>query len=192
MALLSNMVPIGTELPDVALPALDGDLVSLRDYAADKPLLVVFTCNHCPYVRHVEAKLGELTAEYADRVATIAISSNDVEQYPDDDAAGLASQKDRAGWHFPYLIDDEQAVATIFNAACTPDFFLFDANSTLAYRGAFDHSTPKNGQPLTGELLRAALEATINGEPVPEPHKPSMGCGIKWKPGNEPATVIHA
>ncbi len=187
MALYSTMVPLGTPLPDVSLPDLDGSYVSLAQIRDSGSLLVIFTCNHCPYVRHIEAKLGELVTEFADRELTVtAISSNDIGQYPDDDADGLRAQQVRAGWNFPYLMDEDQSAAKTFNAACTPDFFLYGPSGLLAYRGAFDGSTPKNGEPLTGELLRSAITSTLAGEPVPEPHKPSMGCGIKWKPGNEP------
>lgn len=150
----------------------------------------MFGCNHCPYVRHIEAALGGLIDEYpADALTVVAISSNDVDQYPDDDVAGLQDQHDRAGWHFPYLIDADQSVAKAFNAACTPDFFLFDRDGSLVYRGAFDTSSPKNGEPLTGSMLRSALDATLQDQTVPEPHRPALGCGIKWKPGNEPAAI---
>ena len=192
MAVLSNVfsVPLGTQLPDVALPDLAGDIINLRDHANGGALLVVFGCNHCPYVRHIEHALGELVAEFApSTLAVIAISSNDVGQYPDDDVAGLRAQRDRSGWDFPYLVDSDQSVAKSFNAACTPDFFLFDAAGSLQYRGAFDYSTPKNSEPVTGKLLRDAVRAVVKGETVPEPHKPAMGCGIKWKPGNEPDTI---
>ena len=188
MALLSNMVPLGTPLPDVTLPRLDGSHVGLAQIRGSGCLLVVFAANHCPYVRHVESALGALVAEFGDEPLTVvAIGSNDVAQYPDDDAEHLREQQHRAGWNFPYLIDEDQSAARAFRAACTPDFFLYDSDGVLAYRGAFDASTPKNGEPLTGDMLRNAITATMNGEPVPAPHKPAMGCGIKWKPGNEPS-----
>lgn len=183
-------VPLGSAVPTVALPDLDGNLQSPASLADGRALLVFFGCNHCPYVRHVETALGELVAEYSPTdLAVVAISSNDIDQYPDDDVAGLREQRDRAGWQFPYLVDSDQSAAKVFNAACTPDFFLYDRTGSLAYRGAFDSSSPKNDQPLTGELLRAAIDAVLAGEGVPEPHQPALGCGIKWKPGNEPAAL---
>lgn len=182
---------LGTPVPDVSLPDINGESIHLTSYAARRPLLVLFGCNHCPYVRHIETALGALVDEYpATELAVIAISSNDVDQYPDDDIAGLQDQRDRAGWHFPYLVDAEQHAAKAFNAACTPDFFLFDRQGALVYRGAFDASSPKNSQPLTGDLLRAALDSAMRGEGVPEPHRPALGCGIKWKPGNESPVVV--
>jgi thiol-disulfide isomerase/thioredoxin len=166
-------------MPDVVLPDLNGDPLRLQEYADGQPLLVVFACNHCPYVRWVEALLGELVVEQ--QIRTVAINSNDAAAYPDDGPDGMHEQIVRADWRFPYLVDDSQEVARAFGAVCTPDFFIFDAEGRLVYRGAFDSSTPKNGQPLTGELLRQAITATRKGETTPEPHRPSMGCGIKWK-----------
>jgi peroxiredoxin len=180
MALESTMVPLGTPVPDVTLPDLDGDLVRLPDHAGGLPLLVVFAANHCPYVRWVEAELGRVVAAH-DGLRAVAISSNDVVAYPDDGPDGMRQQQVRAGWDFPYLRDGDQGAARAFGAACTPDLFLFDAHGRLAYRGAFDASTPKNGQPLTGALLRSAIEDVLAGRPVPEPHRPAMGCGIKWR-----------
>lgn len=188
MALESRMIPLGTPLPDATLPDLGGQLVSLRGVAGGRPLLVAFACNHCPYVKHLESEIGVVAAEAAAAgIAVVAICSNDVVSHPDDDVAGLRDQVARAGWDFPYLVDADQRVAHEFSAACTPDFFLFDADGRLAYRGAFDGSTPGNGVPVTGELMRAALADVAAGRPVAEPHRPSMGCGIKWTPGNEPA-----
>ena len=189
MAVLSSAfhVPLGTPLFDLSLPDLAGNQVSLQQLRGTGCLLVLWSANHCPYVRHVERALGALIGEFPSAsLATLAISSNDVNQYPDDDVAGLRAQRERAGWTFPYLVDSDQTAARTFHAACTPDFFLYNANGLLAYRGAFDDSTPKNDQPLTGDLLRTALTAVLAGQPVAEPHKPAMGCGIKWKPGNEP------
>jgi peroxiredoxin len=186
MALSSLMVPLGTPAPDFSLPSVDGPKVSLADFDGSA-LLVMFLCNHCPYVRHIESVLGPLVAEYTGKgLSAVAITSNDVENYPDDDVAGTAEQITRAGFTFPYLMDDDQSVATAYRAACTPDLFLYDADHRLAYRGAFDESRPRNDVPVTGALLRNAIEHVLRGEPVPEPHVPSMGCGIKWKPGNEP------
>lgn len=179
MAVESGPTPLGTPLPDVRLPDLSGNTVTLSDYADGQPLLVVFACNHCPYVRWVETKLAEVTS--AAGVRTVAIMSNDVAEYPEDSPAGLAEQIERAGWDFPYLIDEDQSAAHAFGAVCTPDFFLYDGQGRLAYRGAFDASSPKNGQPLTGDLLASALADVTAGRPVPEPHRPAMGCSIKWK-----------
>ncbi|MFC0531890.1 thioredoxin family protein [Phytohabitans kaempferiae] len=189
MAVSSFLVPLGTPAPDFALPSVAGPEVKLADVSAPA-LLVVFLSNHCPYVRHVESAFGAFAAEYADKgLATIAISSNDVENYPDDDVPGLAGQVERAGFTFPYLVDTSQEVAKAYGAACTPDFFLYDGQRRLVYRGAFDEARPKNDVPVTGDLLRAAADAVLRGEAVPEPHVPSLGCGIKWRPGNEPEPV---
>lgn len=180
MAVSSLMVPVGTPAPDFALPDLDGKLVSRDDLAAAPALLVTFLCNHCPYVRHIEAGLGHLLGQYPD-LAVVGICPNDVDVAPDDRPEKLAEQARRAGWTFPYLVDADQRVGRGYRAACTPDFFLYDEQRRLAYRGAFDDSTPGNGKPVTGDLLRAAVERVLAGEPVPEPHTPSMGCSIKWR-----------
>ena len=181
MAVSSLMVPIGTPAPDFALPDLTGATVRLDDLASAPALLVAFLCNHCPYVRHLEADLGELVAGYPD-LAVVGVCTNDADAYPDDQPERLGEQAARAGWTFPYLIDDDQRVGREYQAACTPDFFLYDADRRLAYRGAFDESTPGNGKPVTGALLRAAIDLVVAGKPVPEPHLPSMGCSIKWRP----------
>lgn len=186
MAVNSFMVPLGTSAPLFALPSLDGQTVASDDLAPGRPLLVMFLSNHCPYVRHIERELGSLVAEYAPGVAAVAICSNDIESYPDDGPVGLTEQVHRAGFTFPYLLDDTQEVALAYRGACTPDFFVYDAGRTLVYRGEFDESRPRNDTPVTGKALRVALELVLAGQPVPEPHVPSMGCGIKWKPGNEP------
>lgn len=181
------MVPLGTALPDLTLPDIGGAPTSLAALRQGRTFLVAFTCNHCPYVRHIESALGSLVDEYdVGQFGVVAISSNDVEQYPDDDVVGLLAQQERAGWHFPYLTDADQSAAKEFNAACTPDFFLYDSDGSLVYRGAFDASSPKNNEPLNGDLLRKAIDRTLRGEAVPEPHRPALGCGIKWKPGNAP------
>ncbi|MBA3488536.1 MAG: thioredoxin family protein [Longispora sp.] len=185
MAVTSLMVPIGTPAPDFDLPSLTGERVSLRDFDKAPALLVAFLCEHCPYVRHIENPFSTLLREFP-ALATVGICSNDPEAYPADGPEGLAAQAKRAGWEFPYLIDTSQDVAKAYRAACTPDFFLYSADRRLAYRGALDESTPGNGKPLTGELLRDAIERVLGGQPVPEPHKPSTGCSIKFRPGNEP------
>lgn len=179
MAVESTMVPLGSPLPSFALPDLAGREVSSTDYAG-RPLLVAFLCNHCPYVKHVEAGFGRLVAAHPG-LAVVGICSNDATDYPDDAPAGLAEQAARAGWAFPYLVDESQDVGHAFGAACTPDFFLYDATGALAYRGAMDGSTPGNQVPVTGELLDDAIRRVLAGETVPEPHRPSMGCSIKWR-----------
>jgi len=182
---LSNTA-IGDPIPiDVILPGVDGQLVNLDTLRNGRPLVVVFSANHCPYVQHIESKLGEIALANP-LVEFAAISSNDVDTYPDDDVAGMKDQLARAGWNFPYLFDTEQNVAKDFGAVCTPDFFIYDQTGHLAYRGAFDTSSPKNGNPLDGSLLQAALTHIVAGEAVPLPHRPAMGCGIKWMPGNDP------
>jgi peroxiredoxin len=187
MAVTSAMLPLGTPAPSFALPAVDGATVSSADLADAPALLVMFLSRHCPYVKHVQAELGRLGAEYAERgVAIVAICSNDAQRYPDDAPEGLARQAAEAGFTFPYLVDATQEVARAYGAACTPDFFLFDAERRLVYRGQMDDSRPSSDVPVTGEDLRAALDAVLAGDPVPGEQLPSMGCGIKWKPGNEP------
>jgi peroxiredoxin len=190
MAASSLMVPLGTPAHDFELPAADGTTVKLADLDG-RALLVMFLCNHCPYVRHVEAELGKAVAEYAGRgVAAVGICSNDLDAYPDDGPAGMTDQARRAGWQFPYLLDEDQQVAAAYRAMCTPDLFVYGADRRLAYRGAFDDSTPRNGQPVTGALLRGALDRVLAGESVPEPHRPSMGCSLKWRPGSQPSWLL--
>ena len=173
------MVALGSPLPAFCLPDLTGILVSSESFAG-KPVLVAFVCNHCPYVKHVERGLAETLQRHPD-LRVVGICSNDAEAYRDDAPAALAEQAARAGWAFPYLIDESQEVGRAFGAACTPDFFLYDADGRLAYRGAMDTSTPGNGAPVTGELLDEAISLVLAGQPVPEPHRPSMGCSIKWR-----------
>jgi peroxiredoxin len=190
MAVSSLMVPLGTPAHDFELPSADGSTVKLADLDG-RALLVMFLCNHCPYVRHVERALAATVAEYADRgLAVVAICSNDLDAYPEDGPAGMAEQARRAGFGFPYLLDEGQQVAAAYRAMCTPDLFLYDAARQLAYRGAFDDSTPRNGQPVTGALLRDALDRVLDGQPVPEPHRPSMGCSLKWREGNRPSWLL--
>jgi peroxiredoxin len=182
------MLALGTQAPDFSLPEVDGGTVSLADFRDAPALLVMFLCNHCPFVKHVRGELSRLGREYTARgVAVVAISSNDAEAYPDDGPDGMRSEKREAGYVFPYLYDESQEVAAAYQAACTPDFFLFDGERRLAYRGQLDGSRPGNDVPVTGEDLRAALDAVLAGQPVPEPQRPSLGCNTKWKPGNEPA-----
>lgn len=187
-AVNSLMVPLGTPAPDFALPSLDGTTVSLADFADAPALLVMFLSNHCPYVRHIEHGIAALTADYRPKgLAAVAICANDVANYPDDDVPGLRAQAERAGFTFPYLVDESQEVTKAYRAACTPDFFLYDADRRLAYRGEFDGARPGNDVPVDGSTMRAAVDRVLAGEAVSGPHRPSLGCSIKWKPGNEPA-----
>jgi peroxiredoxin len=177
------MLDLGTQAPEFALPRVDtGKVVALRDLAGAPATLVVFLCAHCPYVKHVAPVLAALTAEYIKRgVAIVGIASNDATAYPDDAPEALASDAAERGYKFSYLYDESQAVAKAYHAACTPDFFVFDGNRRLAYRGQFDASRPRNDLPVTGADLRAALDAVLAGTPVPKPQYPSIGCNIKWK-----------
>lgn len=188
MAKQSVMLPLGTAAPEFRLPDLEGNDVTLDDAAGAQATLVMFLCVHCPYVKHVEERLGALTAEYLDRgVGVVGINANDPDQHPEDAPAGMREQAKRAGFAFRYLIDDDQEVAKVYGAACTPDFFVFDADRRLAYRGQMDAARPGNDEPVTGKDLRAALDALLAGRDVPADQYPSMGCGIKWKPGNAPS-----
>lgn len=182
MATIAEHVPLGRPAPDFSLQAIDATVHTLADHADAEALVVVFLCNHCPYVNHVEAELGRIAADYAERgVQFLGICSNDVTTHPEDDVPGLRAQAARAHWTFPYLVDTSQDVARAYGAACTPDFFVHDRDRRLTFRGAMDESSPGNDRPSDGAMLRAALDATLAGEPVPEPHVPSMGCGIKWR-----------
>ncbi len=186
----STILALGTELPSFSLPGLDGAIVSDSDLTTADALIVAFLCPHCPFVRHVRRGFAQLAAEYALRnVATIGINSNDVVAYPEDDVAGMKREAEAAGYTFPYLWDDDQRVARAFHAACTPDFFVFDRQRRLVYRGQMDGSRPNTSTPVTGADLRRALEALLSGHPVPREQPPSVGCGIKWKPGT--ATDMH-
>lgn len=183
----SNMLELGTAAPDFALPDTSGQVVQRDDFASATALLVMFICNHCPYVKHVRAELARLGQDYLPRgVAVVAINSNDVIRYPADSPEKMAEEARTAGYTFPYLYDEAQAVARAYRAACTPDFFLFDRTRRLVYRGQLDGSRPGNGVPVTGRDLRAALDNLLTGQPVTPTQQPSMGCGIKWKPGNDP------
>ena len=187
MKTASTMLPLGTAAPDFSLPDTNGKMVSLGDFAAAPALVVVFMCNHCPYVKHIRSALAELAREYVGRgLAMVGINANDVSSHPDDRPARMAEEVRSAGYVFPYLYDESQAVAKAYRAACTPDFFLFDRERKLAYRGQFDDSRPGNGIPITGKDLRAALDALLAGRPVASDQRPSLGCNIKWKAGNEP------
>ena len=184
----STMLPLGTALPDFSLvDAASGSRVSADDLADRNALLVMFICNHCPFVKHVVGELGRLAEDYLPGgVGIVAINSNNVDAYPQDGPEHMRRLVEREGWEFPFLLDETQEVAKEFGAACTPDFFLFDADRRLAYRGQLDDSRPGSEGPVTGRDLRAALDAVLAGEPLPEDQKPSIGCNIKWRPGNEP------
>lgn len=184
----STMLPLGTPLPDFRLR----DTVSGRDVSPDglrdaPALLVAILCNHCPYVKHVRQGFAAFAKEYQDRgLAVVAISANDPESHPQDAPEKMAEEARAQGYTFPYLFDPDQETAKAFRAACTPEFYLFDGARKLVYRGQFDGSRPGNDVPVTGRDLRAAADAVLAGRPVPADQTPSVGCGIKWRPGNEP------
>ncbi len=183
----STMLPLGTEAPAFTLPDAEGRLVSLSDFDGAKALVVVFMCNHCPFVKHVIDGLVKLVKEYQPRgVAFVGINANDVSEFPEDRPEKMVQFAREKGFAFPYLYDETQDVAKQYRAACTPDFFVFDESRRLVYRGQMDDSRPGSNVPVTGADLRAALDAVLGDEGVPEEQKPSMGCNIKWKPGNEP------
>jgi peroxiredoxin len=184
----STMLPLGTRAPDFSLINVDGQTVSLADFRGAPALLVMFICNHCPYVKHVAPHLAELAVEYlAKGVAIVAINSNDTATYPADSPEQMVAEAETRGYAFPYLYDETQDVAKAYAAACTPDFFLFDGQQRLVYRGQLDDSRPDSGIPVTGRDLRTALEAVLAGREVPAQQKASLGCNIKWRPGHEPA-----
>lgn len=183
----STMLELGSPAPDFRLPDPQGKLVARDDFRDAPALLVVFMCNHCPFVKHIQVQLAALIAEFQPRgLAAVAINANDVANHPDDAPAKMAEEAARMSYTFPYLYDESQEVAKAYRAACTPDFFLFDAERKLAYRGQFDDARPGNDAPVTGADLRAAVEALLAGRAVSEEQKPSIGCNIKWRPGNEP------
>jgi peroxiredoxin len=187
VAVNSTMLPLGTKAPDFKLPDTSGKQVSLSQFTSAAALLVAFICNHCPYVKHIRSGLAQLARDYLPRkVAIVAISSNDIVNYPADSPARMAEEAKSAGYLFPYLFDETQSVAKAYRAACTPDLYLFDQTQRLVYRGQFDDSRPGNGIPVSGKDLRLALDAILSGKPLPAEQKPSIGCNIKWKPGNEP------
>jgi thiol-disulfide isomerase/thioredoxin len=184
----STMLPLGTPLPDFTLKnALDGQPVAARQAAGPNGLLVMFICNHCPYVKHVMPELGRLGADYLPRgVGILAVNSNDAEAYPQDAPPAMKALARQEGWRFPFVFDEKQDVARTFRAACTPDFYLFDGDRRLVYRGQLDDSRPSLPTPVTGRDVRGALDAMLAGRPVSAEQVPSIGCNIKWKKGAEP------
>jgi len=183
----STMLPLGTTAPDFQLPDTNGKHFSLADFKDKPALLVLFICNHCPYVKHIRAGLAQLARDYLPRgVAIVGVNSNDVANYPEDSPAKMKEEAASAGYIFPYLYDEKQAVAKAYRAACTPDIYLFDRGRRLVYRGQFDASRPGNGIPVTGKDLRAALDAVLAGKPTSTLQTPSIGCNIKWKSENAP------
>ena len=183
----STMLPLGTTAPDFSLVNVDGRTVALADFQDSRALLVVFMCNHCPFVKHLADALASFAAEYIPKgLAVVGINSNDAANYPADSPEQMVREAEERGYPFPYLYDETQEVAKAYRAACTPDFFLFDKERRLVYRGQFDSSRPDSGIPVTGEDLRSAVEAVLAGQTPSDDQKPSIGCNIKWKPGNEP------
>jgi len=183
----STMVPLGTAAPEFSLPDPSGTIVSLNDFQGSKAYLIAFICNHCPYVKHVRKELAAIGRDYqAKGVTVIAINSNDVANYPDDSPAKMKEEVQIAGYTFPYLYDETQDVAKAYKAACTPDFYVYDGDKKLVYRGQMDDSRPGSSAPVTAEDLRAALDAVLSGTAASIEQKPSVGCNIKWKPGSEP------
>jgi len=185
----STMLELGTAAPDFSLPEpATGKTFSLANFTGNKAILVIFMCNHCPYVLHIHQQLNDLIREYQSKgLAAVAINANDIDNYPDDSPEKMASLATQMDYGFPYLFDEDQSVAKAYKAACTPDFFLFDSEMQLAYRGQFDDSRPRNDAAVSGADMRAAFEAVLAGRPIAEERqKPSMGCNIKWKVDNAP------
>ena len=183
----STMLPLGTTAPDFSLADTEGNIVSMNDFKDAPALLVVFMCNHCPFVKHILKGMVELVKKYQQKgVAVVGINSNDVDSFPEDRPEMMAKVAKETGFTFPYLYDQTQEAAKAYHAACTPDFFLFDKERRLVYRGQMDDSRPGNNVPVTGIDLRAALDAVLEGRKVGDKQKPSMGCNIKWKHGNVP------
>ena len=185
----STMLSLGTKAPNFSLPdVVSGKLISLDTFAGEKALLVMFICRHCPYVQHIKDELARLGKDYAKKdLSIVAISANDITDYPDDAPERLKAMAEEIGFVFPFCYDESQKAAKAYTAACTPDFFLFDAGRRLVYRGQLDDSRPGNNKPLTGHDLRAAIDAVLTDRPVSPDQKPSIGCNIKWKSGNEPS-----
>jgi peroxiredoxin len=180
------MPELGIAAPDFSLPDPSGKVYTLKDFSDAQALLVVFMCNHCPFVIHLREALSDFAREYqAQSLAMVAINANDINNHPDDSPAMMAEEIKNAAYTFPYLFDESQQTAIAYEAACTPDFFLYDKDRKLVYRGQFDGSRPGNDVPVTGEDLRAAADALLSGQPISNEQKASLGCNIKWRPGNE-------
>ncbi len=187
---LSTMLPLGTQAPAFSLPdVVSGKRISLDTFKGKKALLVMFICRHCPYVKHVQNEIARIGRDYAKNVGIVAITSNDAENYPEDSPESSAEMAKELGFTFPFCYDENQEVAKAYNAACTPEFYVFDSARKLVYRGQLDDSRRSNEIPVTGKDVRAALDAVLAGKPVNPDQIPSIGCNIKWKPGNEPAYV---
>ena len=183
----STMTDLGTQAPAFKLPDPSGKVYSLGDFKDSPALLVAFICNHCPFVKHIQKEFAAFAREYQKKgLAVVAVNANDAKNYSDDSPAKMAEEIQKAGYVFPYLYDESQGVAKAYRAACTPDFFLYGKDRKLAYRGRFDDSRPDSEKPVTGKDLRAACDALLAGESPSPDQKPSLGCNIKWKPGNEP------
>jgi len=184
----SVMLPLGTKAPDFNLPdTVSGKNISLKNFEGKKGLLVMFICEHCPFVKHVKTELANIGKDYISQdLGIVAISSNDVENYPDDSPENLKLMAEKEGFNFPICYDETQEIAKIYQAACTPDYYLFDSEFKLVYRGQLDDSRPSLDIPVTGKDLRDAIESLLTGKPISEEQKPSLGCNIKWKKGNEP------
>lgn len=184
----STMLPLGTSAPNFELPDVgSGTIISLANFADQKGLLVMFICQHCPFVKHIQIELAKLGQDYQNKgLGMVAISSNDVENYPLDSPENLKKMAEELGFNFPVCYDETQEIAKAYTAACTPDFFLFDQAQKLVYRGQLDDSRPSNNLPVTGQDLRQAIDLILNNQPISEDQKPSIGCNIKWKKGNEP------
>ena len=183
----STMLPLGTEALDFSLVNVDGRTVALSDFEDAPALLVIFMCNHCPFVKHIADALAQFAVEYLPKgLAIVGINSNDAANYPADSPEQMVREAEERGYQFPYLYDETQEVAKAYRAACTPDFFLFDRDHRLVYRGQFDDSRPDSGIPVSGADLRAAVDAVLAGKRPPAQQRPSIGCNIKWRPGNEP------
>lgn len=192
VAVNSTMLPLGIEAPNFSLKDTTGKTIRRDNFRGRKGLLVMFICNHCPFVKHIQNELVKLTNEYQNKgIGIVGINSNDAEKYPEDSYEKMKEEVEKVGYTFPYLYDETQEVAKSYKAACTPDFFLFDENFKLVYRGQFDDSRPGNGKPIDGKDLRNALDCLLEEKTIPEHQKPSIGCNIKWKPGNEPEYFLN-
>ncbi len=188
----STMLPLGTEAEDFSLTNIDGRTLSFADVAGERGTVLMFICNHCPFVKHVANELAAIGYEYMPKgVGMVAINSNDVSAHPADSPEQMIHESEQRGYSFPYLFDETQEVAKAYGAACTPDFYLFDGNHKLVYRGQLDGSRPDSGVPVTGEDLRKAIDALLESRSLPQPQHPSIGCNIKWRPGNEPQYFLN-